>query len=45
MRELGMVIVGMFVFVGFFSTMIYPNLEYKNYMGKKVNSFKIKAIL
>jgi len=26
-----MVIVGMFVFVGFFSTMIYPNLEYKNY--------------
>ncbi len=31
MRELGMVIVGMFVFVGFFSTMIYPNLEYKGY--------------
>lgn len=31
MRELGMVIVGMFVFVGFFSTVIYPNLEYKGY--------------
>ena len=31
MRELGMVIFGCFIFVGFFSTMIYPQLEYKGY--------------
>ena len=31
MKELVMVLVGCFVFVGFFSTMIYPNLEYKGY--------------
>ena len=31
MKELGMVLVGCFVFMGFFSTMIYPELEYKGY--------------
>tara|TARA_B100000085_G_scaffold141439_1_gene128748 strand:- start:1422 stop:1865 length:444 start_codon:yes stop_codon:yes gene_type:complete len=31
MRELGMVIVGCIVFAGFFSGVIYPNLEYKGY--------------
>lgn len=31
MRELGMVIVGCMVFAGFFSSVIYPNLEYKGY--------------
>mgnify|MGYP001171989761 CR=1 FL=1 len=31
MRELGMVIVGCMVFAGFFSGVIYPNLEYKGY--------------
>ena len=31
MRELGMVIVGCMVLAGFFSGVIYPNLEYKGY--------------
>ena len=31
MRELGMVIVGCMVLAGFFSSVIYPNLEYKGY--------------
>ena len=31
MKELGMVIVGCMVFAGFFSGVIYPNLEYKGY--------------
>ena len=31
MKELGMVLVGIFAFVIFFSTMIYPNLEVKGY--------------
>ncbi len=31
MKELGMVLFGCFIFVGFFSTMIYPQLEYKGY--------------
>ena len=31
MKELGMVLFGCSIFVGFFSTMIYPNLEYKGY--------------
>ena len=31
MKELGMVLLGCFVFAGFFSGVIYPNLEYKGY--------------
>ena len=31
MKELGMVLVGCFIFFGFFSTVIYPDLEYKGY--------------
>ena len=31
MKELGMVIFGCFIFAGFFSGVIYPNLEYKGY--------------
>ena len=31
MKELGMVLVGCFIFAGFFSTVIYPDLEYKGY--------------
>ena len=31
MRELGMVILGCMVLAGFFSSVIYPNLEYKGY--------------
>jgi cytochrome c553 len=31
MRELGMVLVGCFIFVVFFTTMIYPDIEYKNH--------------
>ena len=31
MKELGMVLFGCLIFVGFFSTMIYPELEYKGY--------------
>ena len=31
MKELGMVLFGCMCFVGFFSTMIYPELEYKGY--------------
>jgi len=31
MKELGMVILGCIVFTGFFSGVIYPNLEYKGY--------------
>ena len=31
MRELGMVLVGCFVFVVFFATMIYPDIEVKGY--------------
>tara|TARA_B100001057_G_C22504265_1_gene815210 strand:- start:275 stop:718 length:444 start_codon:yes stop_codon:yes gene_type:complete len=31
MKELGMVLFGCSIFVGFFSTMIYPNLEYTGY--------------
>ena len=31
MKELGMVLVGIFTFGIFFSTMIYPNLEVKGY--------------
>ena len=33
MRELGMVLVGIFTFGIFFSTMIYPNLEYTGYQS------------
>ena len=33
MRELGMVLVGIFAFGIFFSTMIYPNLEYTGYQS------------
>ena len=33
MRELGMVLVGVFAFGIFFSTMIYPNLEYTGYQS------------
>ena len=33
MKELGMVLVGIFAFVIFFSTMIYPNLEYTGYQS------------
>ena len=31
MKELGMALFGCLIFAGFFSTMIYPNLEYKGY--------------
>ena len=31
MKELGMVLFGCFIFAGFFSGVIYPNLEYKGY--------------
>ena len=31
MKELGLVLFGCFIFVGFFSGVIYPNLEYKGY--------------
>ena len=31
MKELGMVLFGCFKFAGFFSGVIYPNLEYKGY--------------
>ena len=31
MKELGMVLLGCFIFLGFFSTVIYPDLEYKGY--------------
>ena len=31
MKELGMVLLGCFIFAGFFSGVIYPNLEYKGY--------------
>ena len=31
MKELGMVLLGCFIFVGFFSAVIYPDLEYKGY--------------
>ena len=31
MKELGMVLFGCLIFVGFFSTLIYPELEYKGY--------------
>ena len=31
MRELGMVVMGCLIFLGFFSTVIYPDLEYKGY--------------
>ena len=31
MKELAMVIFGCFIFAGFFSGVIYPNLEYKGY--------------
>ena len=31
MKELGMVLLGCFIFAGFFSTVIYPDLEYKGY--------------
>ena len=31
MKELGMVIFGCLIFAGFFSGVIYPNLEYKGY--------------
>ena len=31
MKELGMVLFGCFIFAGFFSGFIYPNLEYKGY--------------
>ena len=33
MKELGMVLVGIFAFGLFFSTMIYPNLEYTGYQS------------
>ena len=33
MKELGMVLVGIFTFGIFFSTMIYPNLEYTGYQS------------
>ena len=33
MKELGMVLVGIFAFGIFFSTMIYPNLEYTGYQS------------
>ena len=31
MKDLGMVLFGCFIFAGFFSGVIYPNLEYKGY--------------
>lgn len=31
MKELGMVLLGCFIFAGFFSAVIYPDLEYKGY--------------
>ena len=31
MKELGMALLGCFVFAGFFANVVYPNLEYKNY--------------
>ena len=31
MKELGMVVMGCLIFLGFFSTVIYPDLEYKGY--------------
>ena len=31
MKELGLVLFGCFIFAGFFSGVIYPNLEYKGY--------------
>ena len=33
MKELGMIMVGLFAFGIFFSTMIYPNLEYTGYQS------------